>query len=193
VSKAEDVRAALDKTVQTFGGLDIAFNNAGVEQKQTPLAELSEADFDRLTAIDLKGVFLCMKHQIPLMKQRGGGAIVNTSSGAGIVGIAEQAGYVAVKHGVVGMTKSVALEAIGDKIRVNAICPGVIETPMIIDRVSGGTAEGQQEMIEQEPIGRMGKPDEIAAAVLYMCSDAAAFMVGHAMVVDGGQTAGSGG
>ena len=184
------MRAALDETVEAFGGLDIAFNNAGVEQGPIPLADLSEEDFDRLTAIDLRGVFLCMKYQIPLLRERGGGSIVNTSSGAGIVGIPEQAGYVAVKHGVVGMSRSVALEVIKDKIRVNAICPGIIETPMILDRVTGGDEKAQQEMVKQEPIGRMGKPEEIAAAVLYMCSDAAHFMVGHALVIDGGQTAG---
>jgi len=189
-SKSEQVRSALDKTVEAFGGLDIAFNNAGVEQKQIALADLSEEEFDRLTAIDLRAVFLCMKYQIPLMRKRGGGSIVNTSSGAGVTGIPNQAGYVAVKHGVIGMTRSVALEVIEDGIRVNAICPGIIATPMITERVSGGTEEGQQEMVKQEPIGRMGKPEEIAAAVLYMCSEPAAFMVGHAMVVDGGQTAG---
>jgi NAD(P)-dependent dehydrogenase (short-subunit alcohol dehydrogenase family) len=135
-------------------------------------------------------VFLAMKYQIPLLKQRGGGSIVNTSSGAGVVGIKGQAGYVAVKHAVVGISKSVALEVIADNIRVNVICPGVIATPMILDRVAGGTEEGKKQMEGHEPIGRLGKPEEIASAVLYMSSDKAAFMVGHAMVVDGGQTAG---
>ncbi len=190
VSKSEDIKAALAKTVKAFGGLDIAFNNAGVEQPMIPLVEIEEDAFDRLVAIDLRGVYLAMKYQIPLMKQRGGGCIVNTSSGAGVVGIKGQAAYVAVKHAVVGISKSVALEAIGDNIRVNALCPGVIATPMILDRVSGGTEEGKKQMEGHEPIGRLGQPEEIAAAVLYMCSDLAAFMVGHAMVVDGGQTAG---
>ena len=190
VSKSEDVQAALAKTVDTFGGLDIAFNNAGVEQPMIPLTELDEDAFDRLVAIDLRGVYLCMKYQVPLLKQRGGGSIVNTSSGAGVVGIKGQAAYVAVKHAVVGISKSVALEVVPDNIRVNAICPGVIATPMILDRIAGGTEEGKKQMEGHEPIGRLGKPEEIAAAVLYMCSDLAAFMVGHAMVVDGGQTAG---
>ena len=192
VSKSAEVRAALDRTIEAFGGLDIAFNNAGIEQAQISLAELSEEDFDRLMAIDLRSVFLCMKYQIPLMRKRGGGSIVNTSSGAGVTGIKDQAGYVAVKHGVIGLSRSAALECIRDNIRVNAICPGIVWTPMI-DRVSRGTEEGRQQMTSQEPIGRMGNPEEIAAAVLYMCSDAAAFMVGHALVVDGGQTAGLGG
>lgn len=193
VSRSAEVETALAKTVEVFGGVDFAFNNAGVEQKQIKLIELDEEDFDRLTAVDLKSVYLCMKHQVPLMQRRGGGVIVNTSSGAGVVGIAGQAGYVAVKHGVIGMSKSVALEHAAEGIRVNAICPGIIETPMIMDRVTGGTDEGKEQAISQEPVGRMGKPEEIAAAVLYMCSDAGAFMTGHAMVVDGGQTAGLGG
>jgi NAD(P)-dependent dehydrogenase (short-subunit alcohol dehydrogenase family) len=190
VSRSEDIRSALDKTVEAFGGLDIAFNNAGVEQPMIPLTEIGEDDFDRLVAIDLRGVFLAMKYQIPLLKRCGGGSIVNTSSGAGVVGIKGQAGYVAVKHAVVGISKSVALEVIGDNVRVNVICPGVIATPMILDRMANGTEEGKKQMEGHEPIGRLGKPEEIASAVLYMCSDAAAFMVGHAMVVDGGQTAG---
>lgn len=190
VSKGDEIRAALDETVEAFGGLDIAFNNAGVKQPTIPLVDVEEDAFDRLVAIDLRGVYLAMKYQVPLMKQRGGGCIVNTSSGAGVVGIKNQAAYVAVKHAVIGISRSVALECIEDNIRVNAICPGVIETPMIVDRVAGGTEEGRKKMEAQEPIGRLGKPEEIADAVLYMCSDLAAFMVGHAMVVDGGQTVG---
>ena len=128
-----------------------------------------------------------MKHEIPLMLKQGGGVIVNTSSGAGVRGFAGQAAYCAA-NGVIGLTKAAALDYAKANIRVNAVCPGIIETPMM-DRFSGGTPEGRARVIAQEPVGRMGKPEEIAAAVVWLCSDAAAFVVGHAMVIDGGQTA----
>ena len=128
-----------------------------------------------------------MKYEIPLLLKQGGGAIVNTSSGAGVKGIAGQAAYCAAKFGIVGLTKAAALDYAKSNIRVNVVCPGIIDTPMM-DRFSGGTPEGRERVIGQEPVGRMGKAEEIAAAVVWLCSDAAAFVVGHAMVIDGGQT-----
>ena len=187
VARAEDVRGALDKTIEAFGRLDVAFNNAGVEQKKAATAELEEEEWDRIVDINLRGVFLCMKYEIPLMLKQGGGAIVNTSSGAGIIGVRGGAAYVAAKHGVIGLTKSAALEYAPQNIRVNAVCPGYIDTPMM-DRFTGGTSEGREKVIAEEPVGRMGQPEEIAAAVVWLCSDAASFVIGHAMVVDGGQT-----
>jgi NAD(P)-dependent dehydrogenase (short-subunit alcohol dehydrogenase family) len=187
VTRTEDVKAALDKTVEAFGRLDFAFNNAGSEQAITAAADLSEQEWDRILDINLRGVFLCMKYEIPLMQRNGGGVIVNTSSGAGVKGFKGQAAYAAAKHGVIGLTKSAALDYASQNIRVNAVCPGIIETSMM-DRFTGGTTEGRERVIAQEPVGRMGKPDEIASAVVWLCSDPAAFVIGHAMVLDGGQT-----
>jgi NAD(P)-dependent dehydrogenase (short-subunit alcohol dehydrogenase family) len=189
VTRAADVKTALCKTIEAFGRLDFAFNNAGIEPKKSaPTAEYEEEEWNRIIDTNLRGVFLCMKHEIPLiLKHGGGGAIVNTSSGAGIIGIKGSPAYTAAKHGVIGLTKAAALDHAAQNIRVNAVCPGYIDTPMM-GRFTGGTPEGRAKVIAEEPAGRMGKPEEIAAAVVWLCSDAAAFMVGHAMVIDGGQT-----
>lgn len=187
VQRAEDIKAALDQTIKTYGRLDYAFNNAGVEQPQIALADITEAEFDRQMNINLKGVFLGMKYQIPLILKSGGGAIVNTSSGAGVKGFKAQAAYTAVKHGVIGLTRSAALDYATDNIRINVVAPGIIDTPMM-DRFTGGTEQGRKGVISQEPIGRAGTPSEIANAVIWLCSDASSFVTGHALVADGGQT-----
>jgi NAD(P)-dependent dehydrogenase (short-subunit alcohol dehydrogenase family) len=187
VTRNEDIQRALKATIEKFGRLDFAFNNAGIEYAIKPAADVTEQEWDRIIDIDLRGVFLCMKHEIPLMLKQGGGAIINTSSGAGVKGFKGGAAYVAAKHGVVGLTKAAALDYAASNIRINAVCPGIIDTSMM-DRFSGGTPEGRRAVIAQEPVGRMGKPEEIGAAVVWLCSDAASFVVGHAMVVDGGQT-----
>lgn len=187
VTQAGDIQAALDKTIDAFGRLDFAFNNAGIEYAIKPAADVDEEEWKRIIDIDLSGIFLCMKYEIPLILKQGGGAIVNTSSGAGVRGFKGGAAYCAAKHGIIGLTRAAALDYAASNIRINAVCPGIINTPMM-DRFSGGTSEGRQAVIAQEPVGRMGTPEEIGAAVIWLCSDAAAFVIGHALVVDGGQT-----
>lgn len=187
VTRGDDVKHAVEQTVKTFGRLDFAFNNAGVEQPTKPLDEVSEDEWDRLLNVNLRGVFLCMKHQAPQMAKQGGGVIINTGSGASVMGIAGQAAYCASKFGLIGLTKAAALDYAGSNIRVNAVCPGYVDTPMM-QRFTGGTPEGRQNVIDNVPAGRPASPDEIAGTVLWLCSDAAAYVVGHAMVIDGGQT-----
>lgn len=188
VTRAADIEAAIEHTLATYGRLDFAFNNAGIEQPAKPILDVTDEEWTRVLDVNLRGVFLCMKHQLPPMLRQGGGVIINTSSGAGVMGIPGQGAYAASKFGLIGLTKSVALDYAAQNIRVNAICPGIIDTPMM-SRFTGDTKEGRARVIAQEPVGRMGRPEEIASAVLWMCSDNAGFLVGHALVMDGGQTA----
>jgi NAD(P)-dependent dehydrogenase (short-subunit alcohol dehydrogenase family) len=185
VAKDADVKAMVDFTVDKFGRLDVAFNNAGVEWKG-PLEKATEAEYRRIFDINVWGVLNSMRHEIPVMLKNGGGAIVNTSSGAGHIGLPEVSVYVASKHAVEGLTKSVALEFARRNIRVNAIAPGVIATEMF-DRFAGDELRDQITSIT--PVGRVGAAEEIAAAVLYLCSDDAKFTIGTSLIVDGGYVA----
>ncbi len=189
VSKANDVGAMIEKAIAVFGHLDLAFNNAGIEGNMAPVHECTEENWDKTIAINLKGVWLCMKQEILQMQKVGKGAIVNCASVAGLSGFAGLAAYVASKHGIIGLTKTAALENAKTGIRVNAVCPGVIHTAMI-DRLTGSDKEVEKQYIAMEPLGRMGQPEEVAEAVIWLCSDAASFVTGHAMTVDGGFTAG---
>jgi len=189
VSLASDVKALIAETLSRFGRLDCAHNNAGIEGPVVLPADVEEDDFDRLVAVNLKGVYLCLKYEIPEMLARGGGAIVNTASVAGLVGTPTLSAYSATKHGVVGLTKSAALAYARQGLRVNAVCPGIIDTPMV-ERALGSRDPAQRERLSrQHPIPRLGRPEDIAEAVVWLCSDAAAFVTGHAMPVDGGMMA----
>lgn len=188
VSKAEDVKRMVEKTISTFGRLDYAFNNAGIEGISGNTTDCTEENFDKTIGVNLKGVWLCMKYQIPEMVKQGKGAIVNCASIAGLVGFPTLPAYVATKHGVLGLTKTAALEFVKSGIRVNAVCPGVIKTSMI-DRITGKKKEAEVQFEAMEPIGRMGEPEEVAKAVVWLCSDGASFVTGHAMAVDGGWVA----
>ena len=182
VSQPDQIEAAVGRVVETFGRLDIAFNNAGVENKPAPVHEISLSEWDRILDINLRGTFVCMKHELSQMVRQGSGVIINTSSGAGVRGVAGGASYTASKHAIIGLTKAAALDYAKLNIRVNAILPGNIETPMM-DRFTNGDI---QKAIDLEPVGRLGKPEEIADAVLWMSADLGAFVTGAAICVDGG-------
>jgi NAD(P)-dependent dehydrogenase (short-subunit alcohol dehydrogenase family) len=189
VAMAAEVQALVRKTVEKFGRLDIAFNNAGIEGNLVPIVIQSEADWDRTIDINLKGTWLCLKYEIQqMLKQRSGGAIVNMASVAGLMGSSGFATYCASKHGVMGLTKSAALETARNGIRINVVCPAVIETPMG-ERIFGGP-EIRPYAISLHPLGRFGTPMEVSEAVVWMCSDRASFMTGQSLVLDGGFLAG---
>ncbi|MBK4738521.1 glucose 1-dehydrogenase [Noviherbaspirillum pedocola] len=187
VADEAQVAAMVDRTVSEFGRLDAAFNNAGV---QSPIAETAEADgveFDRVTAINLRGVWSCMKYELRQMREQGNGTIVNCSSLGGLVGVAGRAAYHAAKHGVLGLTKSSALEYAARGIRINAVCPGIIDTPMVSGMLASEPA-AMDLLMKDQPIGRLGRAEEVASAVLWLCSPGASFVIGHGLVVDGGYT-----
>ncbi|MSP42713.1 MAG: SDR family oxidoreductase [Alphaproteobacteria bacterium] len=190
VTKGPSVEAMVKAVVDTYGRLDVAFNNAGVEgDTGATIISCTEENFDLNIAVNLKGVWWCMKYEIEqFLRQDSAGAIVNTSSLAGIVGVPRGNAYVAAKHGVIGLTKTGALEYARKNIRVNAVCPGAIETPML-NRIVRGSEKGYEAMRRMEPVGRLGKPSEIAEAAAWLCSDRASFVTGLAMSVDGGSFA----
>ncbi|MCY1525156.1 2,5-dichloro-2,5-cyclohexadiene-1,4-diol dehydrogenase [compost metagenome] len=188
VTLEAEVKALMEGTVAAYGRLDYAFNNAGIEIEKGKLAEGSEAEFDAIMGVNVKGVWLCMKHQIPLLLAQGGGAIVNTASVAGLGAAPKMSIYAASKHAVIGLTKSAAVEYAKKKVRVNAVCPAVIDTDMFRRAYESDPKKGEF-AAAMHPVGRIGKVEEIAAAVLYFCCDAAGFTTGHALAVDGGATA----
>jgi len=184
VSITRQVEAMVNKTVETYGRIDCAFNNAGIEGRMADTVECSEDNFDRIIAINLKGVWLCMKYEIPQMLKQGGGNIVNTASVAGLVGFERLPAYNASKHGVIGLTRTAALEFAQKNIRVNCVCPGVIRTPMV-ERLLDSRGFTEAELNAGEPVGRMGKPEEIAEGVLWLMSEASSFVTGHPLAIDG--------
>jgi NAD(P)-dependent dehydrogenase (short-subunit alcohol dehydrogenase family) len=189
VSCAKDVATMIDRVIATYGKLDCAFNNAGIAGTAfVPIADYSEDDWDRVIRINLKGVWLCMKYEVPQMLRSGGGAIVNTASIVGLVGSQMGTAYVASKHGVVGLTRAVALEYAPRNIRVNAVCPSWLSTPMM-EPYTRDNPVRQAQFTALHPVGRIGTTEEVAEAVVWLCSDAASFITGHALPVDGGRVA----
>ena len=186
VSQRTDVETMINNTIDVYGQLDCAFNNAGIEGAVgVPISDYAEDNWDHVIDINLKGVWLCMKYELAHMLKQGGGAIVNTASVAGLVGGTFGAAYYASKHGVVGLTKAAAIEYSKSAIRVNAVCPGVIRTEMA-ERLLSDNQEIESAITSQHPLGRLGTPDEVAEAVVWLCSDAASFITGQALAVDGG-------
>jgi len=188
VADEAEVAAMIQQTVAAFGRLDAAFNNAGIQSPAAETADVSADTFDRINAVNLRGVWSCMKYELLQMREQEDGAIVNCSSLGGLVGVPGRAAYHAAKHGVLGLTKSAALEYAARGIRINAVCPGIINTPMVAGMLVG-EEEVMREMMKDVPIGRLGRAGEIAAAVLWLCSPGASFVIGHALAVDGGYTA----
>jgi NAD(P)-dependent dehydrogenase (short-subunit alcohol dehydrogenase family) len=182
VTNEDDVKALVEKTIKAYGRLDYAFNNAGLEEAETSLVEETSSDFDKIMNVNVKGVWLCMKYEIPQMIQKGAGAIVNMSSGAGVIGIPQTPIYDASKHAVLGLTKSAALAYAKSGIRINAVAPGLVKTDMIasLDK------QFMESLISMHPIGRIAGPEEIANAVVWLLSDKAFFVLGHTLLVDGG-------
>ena len=188
VADEAQVAAMIDRTVATFGRLDMAFNNAGIQAPPTDAADEPAELFDRVNAVNLRGVWACMKHELRAMREQGSGAIVNCSSLGGLVGLPGRAAYHASKHGVIGLTRSAALEYAPRGVRINAICPGAFDTPMVAQMIADGEMD-EAAAIASHPIGRLGRADEIAATVLWLCSPGASFVVGVALPIDGGYTA----
>ena len=188
VSDEAQVATAIAETVSVFGRLDAAYNNAGLHAPSVETADALAEDFDRVIAVNLRGVWACMKHELRQMRKQGNGTIVNCSSQSGLAGIAGLGAYTASKHGVIGLTKAAALEYARRGIRINAICPGTANTPMVAKAMKDHPAE-MQAVIDDIPLGRMGTPEEIASAVLWLCSPGAGFMIGQIVAPDGGYTA----
>lgn len=187
VADEQQVEAMVEKTIAVFGRLDAAYNNAGIQSLVTETADLTSEEWDRVFSVNLRGVFLCMKYELQRMREQGSGAIVNCSSIGGLIGLPGRAAYHAAKHGVLGLTKSSALEYASRGIRVNAICPGTINTPMVSKMFESGDLS-EEDVVKLAPINRLGQADEIADAILWLCSPMSTYVIGQAIAVDGGYT-----